>query len=111
MTKTGKQNKGSKAYLTSKAVLKAAIEVKNCWKRLASDSDSSRSKDDNSSDEEPPKHHYHKKVKPATEVDEEVDNELEGIEVEVVDSEEPGEEPEDEHRGTAQKDKKVSAKW
>src|SRR5258708_32147517 len=90
MTKTGKQNKGSKAYLTSKAVLKAAIEVKNCQKRSASDSDSSRSRDDNSSDEEPPKRHHRKKVKPATEEDEEVDNELEGIKVEVVDSEEPG---------------------
>ena len=79
--------------MTSKAVLKAAIEVKNCRKRSASDSDSSRSRDDNSSDEEPPKRHHRKKVKPATEVDEEVDNELEGIKVEVIDSEEPGEEP------------------
>src|SRR5258708_14689334 len=110
MTKTGKRNKGSKAYLTSKAVLKAAIEVKNCRKCSASDSDSSRSRDDNSSDEEPPKCNHRKKVKPATEEDEEVDNELEAIEVEVIDSEDPGEEPEDERRGTAQKDKKVSDK-
>src|SRR5258708_35545313 len=110
MTKTGKQNKGSKAYLTLKAVLKAAIEVKNCRKCSASDSDSSRSRDDNSSDEEPPKHHHRKKVKPAIEEDEEVDNELEGIEVEVVDSEEPGEEPEDEGGGHSQKVTKLSAK-
>src|SRR5258707_6289279 len=95
MTKTGKGNKGSKTYLTSKAILKAAIEVKNCRKCSASDSDSSRSRDDNSSDEEPPKHHHCKKVKPATEVDEEEDDELEGIEVEGIHSQERGEEPVD----------------
>jgi hypothetical protein len=100
---TGKRNKGSKSY--SKAVLKAAIEVKNCRKRSASDSDSSESKDDDSSDGAPPKRRHRKKVKPVTEVDEEVENELEEVAIEVVESEEPGEEPDEERRGTAQTNK------
>ena len=100
---TSKRNKGSKTC--SKAVLKAAIEVKNCRKHSVSDSDSS-GRDNGSSDEEPPKCRRRKKVKPMTKV-EEVDDELEVVEVEeVVDSEEPGEEQEDERRGTAQKDKR-----
>ncbi len=104
----GKQNEGSKSY--SKAVLKAAIEVKNCWKCLTSDSDSSESKDDDSSDNKPPKCWHRKKVKPVTEVEEEVENELEEVAVEVVELEKPGEEPDEECHGTAQKDK-VSTMW
>ncbi len=109
MTKTrsmGKQNKGSKSY--SKAILKAAIEVKSFQKCLVFDSDSSGSKGDDSSNEEPPKCRHHKKVKQVTEVDEEVENELEDVMIEVVDSEEPDEEPDDECHGAAQKDSVVS---
>ncbi len=109
MTKTrsmGKQNKGSKFY--SKAILKAAIKVKSSQKRSVFDSDSSGSKDDDSSDEEPPKCQHCKKVKQVTKVDEEVENELEDIAIEVVDSKKPDEEPDDERRGAAQKDNMVS---
>ena len=102
---TAKRNKGSKGY--SKAVLKAAIEVKNCRKRSASDSDSSANRANSSSDDEPPKRRR-KKVKPATDVDEEVDDEPEDVEIEVVDSEEPDEEPDEERCGAAQKDNVVS---
>jgi hypothetical protein len=107
MTKTrstGKQTRGSKSY--SKAILKAAIEVKSSRKRSAFDSDSSGSKE--SSDEEPPKRRRHKKAKQVTEVDEEVENEVEDVAIEVVDSEEPDEEPDEERRGAAQKDNVVS---
>src|SRR5882757_4653001 len=97
---TAKRNTRSKGY--SKAILKAAIEVKNCWKRSASDSDSSANRANSSSDDEPPKRRR-KKVKPATDVGEEVDDEPEDVEIEVVDSEEPGEEEEEERRGTAKK--------
>jgi hypothetical protein len=99
---TGKRNKGSKSY-SSKAVLKAAIKVKNCRKRSASNSNSSGSNSSkDSSDEEPPKRRHRKKVKPAKEVDEEVDNEVEEVEVEIVNSSE-------EERGTAERDE-VSTK-
>ena len=73
-----------------------------------SNSESSKSEDD-SLDKGPPKCCYYKKVKPMTEVDEEVDNEQEEVEIEVVDSEELGEKPEEEHRQSAQKNK-ISAK-
>ena len=109
MTKTrsmGKQNKGSKSY--SKAILKAAIKVKSSQKRLAFDFDFSGSKGDDSSDEEPPKCRHRKKVKQVTKVDKEVENELEGVAIEVVDSEEPDEKPDDEHHRAAQKDNVVS---
>ena len=99
----GKRNKGSKAY--SKAVLKAAIKVKNCRKCLASDSGDSSESDGNSSDDTTTKRLHCKKVRSATEVDEKVESVLEEVEVEVVDSELLGEEPEVEHRETAQKDK------
>ena len=109
MTKTrsmGKQNKGSKSY--SKAILKAAIKVKSFQKCLVFDSDSSESKDDDSSDEELPKRWHCKKVKQVTKVDEEVENELEDVVIEVVDSEEPNKESDDERRRAAQKDNVVS---
>ncbi len=81
---------------------------KNCQKCLVSNSESSESGDD-SLNEGPPKCHHCKKVKPMTEVNEEVDNEQEEVEIEVVDSEELGEKPEEEHRQSAQKNK-ISAK-
>ena len=104
---TGKRNKGSKAY--SKAVLKAAIEVKNCQKCLAFNLGDSSGSDDDSSDDALTKRLHCKKVRPATEVDEEVESVPKEVKVEVVDLESPGEEPEVEHWGTAQKDK-VSVK-
>ncbi|KAF8469357.1 hypothetical protein DFH94DRAFT_795794 [Russula ochroleuca] len=77
---TGKRNKGhSRKY--SKAILKAAIKVKNCQKQSASKSESTESRND-SSDEEPRTSRVRKKVKQAIDIDEEVKNEQEEVEVE-----------------------------
>jgi hypothetical protein len=93
---TGKRNKGhSRKY--SKAILKAAIKVKNCQKQSASESESTESRND-SSDEEPRTSRVRKKVKQAIDIDEEVKNEQEEVEVEVIDEEELNEEEPDEER-------------
>ena len=82
---TSKWNREFKSSY-SKAVLKAAIEVKGCQKHLAvSDSDSSASME-GSSDEAPPKHH---RQKARLDEDEVVNNEPEEDAIEVDDLEEP----------------------
>jgi hypothetical protein len=96
---SSRRNKTTKAY--SKAILKAAIKVKNCRKHSASDSDSSGSND--SSEEEPASNarprRVRKKVKRAdASADEEEDDEKEVVEVEVIDDEKPGEEEPEEER-------------
>ncbi len=78
---TGKRGKSSHFKDYSKAILKVAIKVKNCRKCSVSNSESSKSEDD-SLDKGPPKCCHYKKVKPMTEVDEEVDNEQKEVKVE-----------------------------
>jgi len=67
-------------------------------------------RDNSSSDEEPPKRQACKKVKTTEKVDEEEGVEQEEVAIEVVDSEESGNKPKDEHQGSAQKNNEVCIK-
>ena len=97
-----RRNKGSKSY--SKAVVKAAIKVKNCRKHSISESDSSG--DDDTSDEEAKTRKARKRVKHTTGVDEEVEDVQNNVEV--IDMEELDDELDDERpRGSAQRHNKV----